>query len=99
MGDRRDAVSDPLLVDMDDEIDAEPPRLVVAKGDHLAELPGGIDMEQRERRLCRIERLQREMHHHRGILADRVEHDRMAELRHHLAHDLDAFRLELAQIG
>ena len=99
MGDRRDAVAHALLIGMHHEIDAEPLRLAVAEGDHLAELPGGIDVQQRERRLRRIERLHGEMHHDRGVLADRIEHDRMVELRHHLAHDLNAFRLELAQIG
>src|SRR6187402_1157385 len=99
MGNWRDAVAHALLVDMHHEIDAETLRLAVAEGDHLAELPGGIDMEERERRLRRVERLHGEMHHDGGVLADRIEHDGMVELRHHLAHDLNAFRLELAQIG
>jgi len=77
----------------------EPLRLAVAEGDHLAELPGGIDMQEREWRLPGIERLHGEMHHDRRVLADRIEHHWVVELRHHLAHDLDAFRLELAEIG
>lgn len=31
-------------------------------------------------------------------LADRIEHDRAAELAHHLAHDMDGSRLEPAQV-
>ena len=31
------------------------------------------------------------------VLADRIKHDRVAELGHGLAHDVDRFRLELAQ--
>src|SRR6516164_7109924 len=50
-GDRIDAARPPLVVGMDEEIDAEPARGVVSKCDHLAELPSGIDMEERERRL------------------------------------------------
>ena len=53
MRDRRDAVLHALLVGMHDEIEAEPLRLGVAKLDHLAELPGGVDVQQRERRLGR----------------------------------------------
>ncbi len=56
-------------------------------------------MEQRERRLARIEGLEREMQHHRGVLADRVEHHRIAEFGGNLAHDVDALGLELAEIG
>ena len=99
MGDGRDAVLHPLLVGVDDEIEPEPLHLAIAKFDHLAELPGGVDMQQREWRLARIERLQRQMQHHRGILADRIEHHRIAELGRHLAHDVDALGLELAEIG
>ena len=44
----------------------------VAQFDHFAELPGGVDMKQRKRRLGRVKGLEREMQHHRGILADRV---------------------------
>src|SRR5262245_46110961 len=99
MGDGRNAVLDALLVGMDEKIDPEPAGLAVAKGDHLAELPRRVDMEQRERRLARIEGFQRQMQHHRGILADRVEHHRVAELGRDLAHDMDALRLELAKIG
>ena len=99
MGDGRDAVLHPLLVGMHDQIEAEPPHLGIAKLDHLAELPGGVDMQQRKRRLARIERLQREMQHHREVLADRIEHHRIAELGRDLAHDVDALGLELPQIG
>src|SRR4029078_10027740 len=63
MGDWRDAVAHALLVDVHHEIDAEPLRLAVAEGDHLAKLPGGIDMEEREWRVCRVERLHGETHH------------------------------------
>ena len=63
VSDRRDVVAHALLVDMHHEIDAEPLRLAVAEGDHLAELPCGVHMQERERRLVRIERLHGEMHH------------------------------------
>ena len=84
---------------MDDEIEAEPPHLGIAKLDHLAELPGGVDVEQRKWRLARIEGFQRQMQHDRGIFADRIEHHRIAELGRDLAHDVDALGLELAEIS
>jgi hypothetical protein len=99
MGDGRDAVAHALLVHMHDQIEPEPAHLAIAEGDHLAELPGRIHMQQGERRLGGIERLQRQMQHDRGVLADRIKHHRMAELRHHLAHDADALGLELAEIA
>ena len=40
-----------VLIDMDEQIHAHARRRLVAKGDHLAEFPGGVDMQQRKRRL------------------------------------------------
>jgi hypothetical protein len=71
----------------------------IAKLVHLAELPGGIDVQEREWRLRRVKRLQRQMEHHRTILADRVEHDRLLGLRDRIAHDVDALGLEALQMG
>ena len=85
-----------VLVDMHQQIHAEPRRGLVAKGDHLAEFPGGVDVQQRERRLARRESLVREVQHHARILADRIEHHRVFELGHGLAHDIDRLRLEAA---
>ncbi len=49
--------------------------------------------------LRRIERLHRQMQHHRRILADGIEHHRIGELGRHLAHDVDALRLEALEVG
>src|SRR5262249_4188205 len=99
MGDRRDAVLHALLVGMDDQVEPEPASLLVAERDHLAELPGPIDMQQREWRLRGIEGLEREMQHHGRVFADRIEHHRIAELGRDLAHDVNALGLELAEIA
>ncbi len=45
------------------------------------------------------EGLLRQPHHHRGVLADGIEHDRALELGRHLADDMDAFRLQRIQRG
>jgi hypothetical protein len=50
----------------------------VAVADHVAKLPAGIHVQQRKRQLRRKERLEGKVQHRSGILADRVEHDRMA---------------------
>ena len=51
-------------------------------------------MQQRERRLRRIERLHREMQHDGAVLADRVEHYGTFALGDNLAHDVDALGFE-----
>jgi hypothetical protein len=94
-----DASLHAVFVDVHQQVDAELLRQVVAKLDHGAELPGGVHVQQRKGRLGRVERLHGQVQHDGGILADRVQHDRLFTLRGNLAHDVDAFRLELAQVG
>jgi hypothetical protein len=88
-----------FLVDVHQQVETQLLRQVVAKLDHLAELPGGVHVQQRKGRLGRVEGLHGQVQHDGGILADGVQHDRLFTLRGHLAHDVDAFRLELAQVG
>src|SRR3546814_6510282 len=52
-----------------------------------------------ERRRGRVKGLAGEMQHHRRILAHRIEHHRPLGLGDHLAHDVDALRLELLEMG
>ena len=97
--DRVDAGGDPLLVGVHDQVEAELAHGAIAEGDHVAELPGGIDVQQRERRLGRIERLARQVQQHRGVLADGIEQHRLAELRGSLAEDVDALRLQQIEMA
>ena len=97
--DRVDAARHAVLVGVHDEVEAQLARGAIAEGDHVAELPGGIDVQQRERRLGRIERLARQMQQHRGVLADRIEQHRRAELRRRLAEDVDALRLQQVEVA
>ena len=97
---RSHALLHAFLVDVDDQIPAELlADELFAEGDHLAELPGRVDVHQRKRRLGRIERLLGKPHHDRRVLADRVEHDRVFELGGHLADDVDALGFELFEVG
>ena len=66
----------------------------VAKGDHLAELPGRIDMQQREWRRSGGEGFAGEMQHDAGIFADRIEHDGTLELGGDFADDVDRLGLK-----
>ena len=95
---RVDAVAHAVLVDVDQQVEAELLRHLVAERDHLAELPGRVDMQERERRLGGIERLHRQMQQHRGILADRIEHDRLGEVRRNLAEDVDRLGLQPLEV-
>ena len=45
-----------------------------------------------------MECLDRQMQHHARILADRIEHHRLFELRDDLAHDLDGLCLEPLEV-
>ena len=39
------------------------------------------------------------MQHHRAVLADGVEHNRIMALGSHLPHDVDAFRLKVLKVS
>ena len=71
----------------------------VAERDHLAELPAGVDVQQRDRRARRVEGLDQQVQQHRAVLADRIQHHRVAELGRDLAQDVDAFGLEAVEVG
>ena len=49
--------------------------------------------------LAGIERLHREVQHHRAVLADRIQHHRLVALRNDLAHDVDALGLQPLKMG
>ena len=56
-------------------------------------------MKEGKRRLCRIERLHREVQQDGRILADRIEHDRLGEGRSHFAENVDSLGLEAVEMG
>ena len=92
------AVADRLFVGVDDQPRADGVGHLVAERDHLLELVGRVDVEERERNRAGVERLLRQAQHARGVLADGVEHHRPLELGHHFPKDLDALGLERAQM-
>ena len=99
MAERTYAAGHPLLVDVNDEVEAQARRGFVAKPNHVLELPRRIDMQQRERWSARRKGLARQVKHRRRVLADGVEHHRIAELRRHFPNDVDALGLQPVQVA
>jgi hypothetical protein len=73
--------------------------LLVAQGVHVLELPGGVHMHQRERRLARRKSLARQMQHHGRILADTVQHDRIFKFRSNFADDVNRLGFQLLEMS
>src|SRR4029079_4849792 len=66
------SVADRFLIRVDDETRADGLRHLIGELDHLAELVGGVDVEEREGNRAGVERLLRESKQDRRVLADRV---------------------------
>ena len=71
----------------------------VSERDHLAELPAGVHVQHRDRRPCRVEGLHQQVQQDRAVLAHRVHHHRVGELRGDLAQDVDALCLQPVKVG
>jgi hypothetical protein len=63
MGDRPDAAGEAVRVGVDEEAEAELGDAAVAESQHLAEVPAGGDVQQREGRPARREGLHRHVQH------------------------------------
>jgi hypothetical protein len=87
-----------LGVLVDDQFHTALGRHAVAKFVHRPKLPRRIDVQQRKRRRRRIKGFPRQMQHHRAVLADAVQHHRGGRVGHHLAHDVNALRLQAVQM-
>jgi hypothetical protein len=61
------------------------------------EFPGGVYVQEREGRLAWPEGPHREVHHHGGILADGIQHDRFFEFGHSLPDDVDRLCLQASK--
>jgi|694.fasta_scaffold08788_12 hypothetical protein len=90
---------DAVLVDPLQELEVPVLRQLVAELDHLPELVGRVDMQQREGNPSRREGLLREAQHRHRVLADAEEHDGLVKLGDDLADDMDALRFQLGEMG
>jgi hypothetical protein len=93
-----DPAGQPIPIDPFVQLETELLHPPVPEGDHLAELPGGIDMEQREGRFARCEGLHRQMQHDGAVLSDGIEHHGRLGLGRDFPHDVDAFGFEPLQM-
>ena len=57
-----------------------------------------VDVQEREGRRARVERLPGQVQHHRRVLPDRVQHHRVLGLRHHLPDDVHRLGLEPVEV-
>src|SRR5690606_19188033 len=71
---RIDAAGDAFGVDVHQQLQPEAARRLVAKFDHFAKFPGGVDMQQGEGRFGRIKRFQGQVQHDGAVLADGIKH-------------------------
>jgi hypothetical protein len=76
-----DAALDGLRVLVHDQFHAGVACGLCAQAVHVLELPGGIDMQQRETAVATGRRPCGQVQHDRRVLADRVEHHRPLGLR------------------
>src|SRR5690606_25614178 len=88
-----------FLIDMNNQVKAEFFHLSVAKLNHFAELPGGVDMHQGKRQAAWIKCLQCQVKHDRGVLAYGVQHHWVAELGGDFTDDMDALCFQLLEVG
>jgi hypothetical protein len=87
----------PIGVRVHPQVEPQPPGRVVPEGDHLPELPAGVDVQHGQRHPAWSEGLGRQVQQHRGVLADRVQQHRPAKRTGDLAQDVDRLCLEDVQ--
>ncbi len=97
-GDGVDAVLEPLLVGVHDQVEAQPCGGGVTERDHVPELPGRVHVQERERHAGGAERLDRQMQQDARILADRIQDHRPLELGRGFAQDVDRFGFQPRQM-
>lgn len=68
VADRANVLHNAVGVDVHAQVHPGLGRAAVAEGDHLAELPACVDMQQRDRRPRRRERLEQQVQQHRAVL-------------------------------
>ena len=94
---RSDSLLDRVEILGDPQVQSELRSPSITELDHLAELPAGVDVHQRERNRGRRKGLDRQMQENRRVLADAVEQHRILEGGCGLTIDVDRLGLELVQ--
>ena len=99
VADRVDALRHAIGILMHVQLHAGFGGTLVAEGDHFAELPAGVHMQQRNRRTRRIKCLQQQVQQHRAVLAHGIQQHRVLKLGGHFAQDVQAFGFKPIQMG
>src|SRR5690606_23458879 len=94
---RADALAHAVLVHVHAQLDPGFGRAAVAERDHLAELPGGVHVQQRDRRARRRAGLQQQGPPHPAGPAGGIPPHRVAALARHFAQDVQALRLQAVE--
>ena len=97
--DRINALCRCLGIVVDNEIKTIFRGLPVAQFEQVPEIPPARDMKEGKGRGRRIKGLQRDVEHHRRILANRIEEHRTLCLGHNFAHDVDGFGFKPFEMG
>ena len=93
-----DPVLDRLLDARDDQANTQSADPGVPAREHLGEVVAGVDLQDRERDLGRVEGLLGQPEHDDGVLAAGEHQNRLLELRRDLAEDVDRLRFQLVEL-
>ena len=99
MGERTYAVTLALGVGVDDHLQPKILGELITELGHGPELPQGVDVHQRKRKLRGMKGLQGQVKHDRAVFADRVQHDGILGLCSHFTHDVNGLGLKLFQVS
>ena len=83
---------------MYDQVEIKVARRLIAKCDHVAELPLGINMQNREWQFGWPKGFARQMQQNSGVFADRVQQNWFAELGCRLTENMNAFRFQQVEM-
>ena len=92
------ATVDALLHRADDELGAKLRHKGVAIINSLLEIVAGVNVQERERNMARLESFVRKVSYHYRIFATRKKDDRAFKLRSHFAQDVNGLGLEFFKV-
>jgi hypothetical protein len=93
-----DPVGERLLVRVNSQVEPHFASRSVTEGDHLAELPGRVDVQERKRERGGIEGLPSDVQEHGAVLSYRVQQYGPFTLGYDCPEDLDAFSFQVVEM-
>jgi hypothetical protein len=92
---RPDTLTDAILIDVDDKLEAQSGSRLIPEGDHFLEFPAGINVQDRKWKGRRRKCFNSQMKKCGRILANRIKQYRVIEFRDYLTQDLNAFAFKI----